>query len=282
MYVVFDIGGTKTRLGTSRDGETIERTVIIETPVSYEAGLIEIKQAASALLAGEAALAVGGCIAGPFSQKKNALVRAPHLRDWVGRPFGKELEGFFNAPVYVENDAVLAGLGEATHGAGKGFEIVAYITVSTGVGGARIVHGKVDEKSIGFEPGHQIIDVDRTILPDAQGIYFEDFVSGTSVAKRTGKKPKEITEPIFWDGMAKILAYGLNNTIVHWSPDVVVIGGSMITGDPVIPLETVERYLKEILKIYPEIPAIKKAELGDIGGLYGGLEYIKQNLTQNT
>ncbi len=62
---------------------------------------------------------------------------------------------------------------------------------------------------------------------------------------------------------------------VFWSPDVIVLGGSMITGDPSIPLDITEAHLKEILKIYPELPAIKKAELGDSGGLHGALEYIK-------
>jgi glucokinase len=50
------------------------------------------------------------------------------------------------------------GLGEAVFGAGKGREIVVYMTISTGVGGARIVGGKIDASAMGFEPGHQIID----------------------------------------------------------------------------------------------------------------------------
>lgn len=280
MFLVFDIGGTKTRLGVSTNGDTLEKTVTINTPSSYELGLNEIYKAGSALLAGESAEAIGVCIAGPFSHKKNVMLASPNLKDWIGRQFQSELEKFFNASVFTENDASLAGLGEATRGAGRDYNIVAYITVSTGVGGSRIVNGKIDDKSISFEPGHQIIDADKTLLPDAHGIYFEDYVSGKGVEKRMGVKPKTITEPIFWDGMAKILAYGLNNSIVHWSPDVIVLGGSMITGDPAIPLSSVEKYLREILKIFPEIPFIKKAELGDLSGLHGGLEYIKQNIAR--
>ena len=41
-------------------------------------------------------------------------------------------------------------------------------------------------------------------------------------------------------------------------------------------IDKTEKYLHEILKIYTELPQIKKAELGDIGGLYGALEYLKQ------
>ena len=74
------------------------------------------------------------------------------------------------------------------------------------------------------------------------------------------------------------MAIGLNNIIVEWSPDVVVLGGSMITGDPSISIEKTENYLKEILKIFPKLPAIRKAELGDFGGLYGALAFIKTQI----
>jgi len=49
----------------------------------------------------------------------------------------------------------------------------------------------------------------------------------------------------------------------------------MITGNPSISVEKTEKYLKEILKIFPKLPVIKKAELGDFGGLYGALAFIK-------
>jgi predicted NBD/HSP70 family sugar kinase len=178
------------------------------------------------------------------------------------------LTGIFGAAVYIENDAAVVGLGEANWGAGRGFEIVAYVTVSTGVGGAKIVNGKIDEHAIGFEPGKQIIDVNT-------GKTLEQMISGKSLAERTGKLPKEITDEGVWDTEAWILAVGLNNMIVEWSPNCVVLGGSMITGEPAIPIIKTEKYLKEILKIFPEIPTLRKAELGDFGGLYGALAYLK-------
>ncbi len=275
MYLVFDIGGTKMRVATSRDGERLEKTAVVETPVTYETGIAELKKIGATLASGEPVLAVAGGIAGPYSQKKEALVGSPNLNDWIGRPFRAELETFFNAPAYVENDAMLAGLGEAHRGGGRGFEIVAYITVSTGVGGARIVSGKIDEKSVGFEPGHQIIDADQTMVPLAAGPFLGDMISGKALTKLTGKKPKDISDPKLWDSLAHTLAYGLNNLCVFWSPDVIVLGGMMITGSPAIPLAATEMYLKKIMSIYPSTPTIKMAELGDFGGLHGGLEYIR-------
>jgi predicted NBD/HSP70 family sugar kinase len=182
--------------------------------------------------------------------------------------FKQDLQKEFGVTALVENDAAIVGLGEATWGAGRGFEIVAYITVSTGVGGAKIVGGKIDEHAVGFEPGKQIIDVNS-------GKTLEDMISGKALQIKTGKLPKEITDQGVWDAHAWLLAIGLNNIIVEWSPDCVVLGGSMITGNPAIPLDKVEENLKDILKIYPKLPIIKKGELGDFGGLYGALAFIK-------
>jgi predicted NBD/HSP70 family sugar kinase len=107
-------------------------------------------------------------------------------------------------------------------------------------------------------------------------MYLGHYLSGKGVEDRTGKKPRDIDDPAFWDSLARYLAFGLNNTIVHWSPDALVLGGSMITGDPAIPIEKIEENLKDILKIFPELPVIKKGELGTSGGLWGALAYARE------
>lgn len=275
MRIVFDIGATKTRLASSYDGDTLGRTVVYETPADYETGIAEFRRVVQILSAGEQIEYMAGGIAGMYNVRNARLMRS-NLAGWINHSFKSELETLFNTPVYVENDAAIVGLGEAHQGGGRGFGIVAYITVSTGVGGARIVNGLIDHKSLGFEPGHQIIDADKTMIPGSVGNTLENYISGRGLTQRTGKKPKEIKEAAFWDGFAKVLAYGLNNVCVFWSPDAIVLGGSMITGDPAIPIEKTKKYLHDIVKIYPELPEIKMAELGDFGGLHGALQYIKQ------
>jgi predicted NBD/HSP70 family sugar kinase len=275
MFIVFDIGGTKMRFGSSHDGETLHHTVVVPTPSTYELGMAEFRSAVSGLSEGEQIDGLAGGIAGTYNQKKATLVSAPNLPDWVGRPIASDVETRFNAPAYIENDAAINGLGEALRGAGRGFDIVAYLTVSTGVGGSRIVRGEVDSKSVGFEPGHQIIDADKSLITDAPGVLLEDYISGHASVLRTGKQPKNIKEPAFWDRSAKLLAYGLNNLCVFWSPDIIVLGGSMITGDPAISVPKTIDYLRSINKIYPDLPEIKMSELGDLSGLHGGLEYLK-------
>ncbi len=220
--------------------------------------------------------AIVGGIAGPLNAEKTGLVKSPNLSGWVGHDIKKALTEAYNVPVVLENDAALVGLGEANYGAGRGKNIVAYMTISTGVGGVRIVNGNIDESIQGFEPGHQIIDPDNTLCPTCDGNDLEAYISGVSVEKRFGKKPFEIHDETVWDELAKFLAYGLNNTIVHWSPDIIVLGGSMMN-EVGISVPAVRKHLAEILKIFPSIPQIEKAELVDFGGLYGALSYARSH-----
>ncbi|NQV93312.1 ROK family protein [Candidatus Kaiserbacteria bacterium] len=279
MYILFDIGGTKMRIAGSRDCKGfVDEPIVVDTPADFKKGMKLLEETISTISNGEEIEIIGGGISGPFNQETGSLVGGPNLNDWIGKPFRQELEDMFNASVFVENDTAVVGLGEMHHGAGAKEDIGVYMTISTGVGGARFIDGHIDASTIGFEPGHEVIDPDKSMCPDCESGELESYIGGAATEKRMGMKPYEITEPGFWDTYAKYLAYGLNNMIVHWSPKVVVLGGSMIVGDPAIPVERTIQYLKDMLTIFPELPEIKKAELGALGGLYGAMVLISQNL----
>lgn len=279
MYILFDIGGTKMRVVAADREKFLGEPVVVSTPKDFGEGLETLKRIIDNLALGLAAqnravTAIVGGIAGPLNDERTMLVRSPNLSGWVNHDLKNTLHDAYKVPVNIENDAALVGLGEAHFGAGRGKSIVAYLTISTGVGGARIIDGKIDRASFGFEPGHQIIDPDNSLCPTCEGNDLEAYVSGTAIEKRYGVKPHEIHDDAVWDELAKFLAYGLNNTIVHWSPDVVVIGGSMMK-EIGIPVPAVRKHLEEIMKIFPTMPLIEKAELGDFGGLYGSLAYAR-------
>lgn len=279
MFVIFDAGGTKTRLTVSKDGRTFAEPVVFHTEKDFNEQLAKMKRIVEKLSYGERVQALAGGVAGPFNKGKSRLLNSPNLPHWVGVNLKEELEHEFDTHVFLENDTVMVGLGEALAGAGCGYDIVAYITVSTGVGGARIVLGKVDEKSLGFEPGHQIIDFNGKTCSTCDGKgHLEEYISGRALEARHGVKPYEIYDKKIWEEEARLLATGLNNVTVFWSPDCIVLGGSMIVGSPGIETSQVEKYLKEILTIFPKPPVVKKASLGDFGGLHGSLAYIQQNI----
>lgn len=279
MYILFDIGGTKTRVAVSYDLTTIARVEKFDTPTTYHEGITAVTDAIERLRDGKKIIAIAGGIRGPLNHEKTGITRDITLHDWVGRPLTQHLNNIYRVPVYLENDTALVGLGEVSFGAGKGYEIVAYHTVSTGVGGARFVHGRLDISSIGFEPGHQVLDIDRTIFGQHIPHTLENLVSGTALEKRRGVKPYTIAQSdAVWEDLAFYLAHGLKNTIVYWSPDVIVLGGSMIVGDPRILLEAIIRHTMSVLDGLVACPQIVDATLKDEGGLYGAMALITQKL----
>ncbi len=283
MYILFDVGGTKTRVASSDDLYVITKILKFDTPLVYHEGIKKIKEAIENLLDGKEVTAIAGGIRGPLDYQKTGIVSDTKLLDWVGRSLVDDLKKEYPVPIFLENDTALVGLGEVTFGAGKGYDIVAYHTVSTGVGGARFVRGRLDVASIGFEPGHQIIDIDRSLLGPHVSPTLENLISGTALEKRRGVKPYEISQDDHvWNQFALYLASGLKNTIVYWSPDIIVLGGSMIVGDPRIPLESIQIRTKELLGDLIPCPKIVDALLKDEGGLYGAMSLIHDKLSTNS
>lgn len=277
MYIYFDIGGTKTRVSVSHDQQAFVEPTKFPTPQRFEDLLAAIRDTAFELGGTKEVTAAGGGIACPVDHcAGDALCWAPNLpQDWFDRSLTAELSTALGAPAYVANDTEIIGLGEVHHGAAKGAHIAAYMTVSTGVGGARVVDGKSDLVCISAEPGRQYIDFDKSACPHCEAADTLAYLSGAAMERRYGCKPYEVTDPAVWEEMAKWTAYLLNNTIVHWSPDVMVLGGSMIIGDPAIPIDRIRAHLTDVLS-YPRMPELKLAALGDFGGIYGAMEYVKQ------
>lgn len=257
------------RIAVSADGAALSEPVVIPTPTSFAEAIKQIKKVAGDLSKGEKVEVVCGGVAGTLNHEQTMLSSAPHLLEWINQPLVEVLGREFACPVYLENDTALVGLGEAVAGAGRGAKVVIYVTISTGVGGVRIVDGRIDRHTTSFEPGHQIIDLNQ---PEQ---HLEDYISGSAVHRRMEKLPQDIHDDAFWQSLAKVLAIGLHNTILHWTPEVVILGGSMMKS-PGIPLAIVQQQLEHTLSFLPVRPPIKLAELGDLGGLEGALAYLKQ------
>lgn len=274
MHILFDIGGTKMRIAGLRHGATFETPVSVKTPQDFEEAMGLFAETAQRVAGGEAIEHCVGGVAGAFNPGKTQLVKSPNLSDWEGKPLKEHLERL-GAPVVIENDAALAGLGEAVDGAGRGYSIVAYLTVGTGVGGARIVDAHIDRNANGFEPGHHIIALaPHEAGSSSYGNDLESYISGRAFEKRYGIKPVEVNDPLAWSEAARVLAVGICNTLLFWSPDAVVLGGSMITGNPAISLEEIRAELENIF-LWGQVAPVLKAELGDAGGIHGAMAMLR-------
>jgi len=271
MYLVFEIGGSNMRIGFSKDGKSLSGSKIVVAPQNFEEGIVLIQKIAREFSGREKIIGVAGGVAGPLNRDKSQLSNSTHLPQWTGKPFKQRLEDAFGAQVILDNDCVMATLGEYSFGAGRGQKIMAYIAVGTGVGGARIVDGKLDNNYLGFEPGHQIIVPNGNLCKCGGKGHLEAYIGGSYFEKLYGQKGENITDEKIWDEVAFHFAVGIYNTIVHWSPEIVILGGSVMKS---IPLERIRLHLGELMYVYKEVPKIEKAILGDDAGLLGDLSLL--------
>lgn len=270
MYILVDIGGTKTRVAGSRDLETFDEPAIFPTPQKYAEALTATTEHVHAIAAGEA---IEWLVAGApvrFSHDKRSIVHAQNIPDWTGKALAQDLEHSLSTHVVLDNDCAMVGLGEAVYGAGRGVSILVYMTISTGVNGVRIVDGRIDPSSSGFEIG------DQYLMPEGERKTLSDLISGKSIAKRFGvASPRDLgKEHPVWEELAQTLAVAINNTIMYWSPERIVLGGSMMN-EIGISIDRARFHLQTLLKDVP-MPEIFHSSLGDLGGLWGGMARLKQ------
>jgi glucokinase len=99
---------------------------------------------------------------GAINWDRTTVTRPPNLPGWDTIDLNAKLRATLpqNAPVIVENDANVAALGSAFHGAGQSYDSFIMVTLGTGVGGGIIYRNQIFRGSTGgaAEIGHMTID----------------------------------------------------------------------------------------------------------------------------
>jgi len=224
---------------------------------------------------------------GPIDLKRGVLVNPPNL-PWQNVPLVALMGQATGARVNLANDADMAGLGEFHHGAGRGTRNMIYITWSTGVGGGLIIDGKLYRGAHGTagEVGHIIIDPNGPLDKCGQRGCLEALVSGTALAKETGRPAAElfasakqgdrkaravVEKAAHYMGLALI---SLTNAI---DPEMFVMGGGVSRSWGLI-YPTMIATLRSSPFIKPaRRPRLRRARLGDRAGQVGAVEWARIN-----
>ncbi|MBP6888609.1 MAG: ROK family protein [Candidatus Pacebacteria bacterium] len=264
MYILIDIGGTKTRVTFTKNGDSFEEPTIFKTPQDFSTWLANIHKSTEFILLNKALRGVIVGVPGTFTEG-GTIIKTPNLPAWHGAPIKEHLERLFSVAVILKNDTALVGLGEAVYGAGKGHDIVAYVTISTGVNGVRIIDGAIDRSTYGFEIGHSIIDI--TNEKDV-----ESLIGGGSLEHQFGKPSHEVHDITLWERVSRHAGVFGANTIMYWSPSIIVYGGPVMND---LHIETIKKEAIKHLQMYKEHPEFVRGILKDFGGLYGALALSK-------
>ncbi len=261
--IVIDVGGTSLRLSRT-DGRRLGPVEKIPTPRKWSAARRQIVLAADRLMAGKKVQRVIIGLPGTLDKKHSTLTAAPNLKAWVGQPLARDIQYIFQAPVTLENDATLNGLGEAVFGAGKGKSVVGFLTVSTGVNGVLCINGEPDHGSFPFELRKLLIQQHGRVMSLGKAI------SGHALYQKYGRQPQNIHDRKIWRQTAESLAMALQNMLLTWRPDMMVIGGPMI-GPRAIRLTDVQLFLKKTWDLPFSPPPIVAGRCGDNSGLWGAV-----------
>jgi len=149
-YIGIDLGGTNVRTllvdETGKSYSEVKDSTERENGPDYVCAKI-IRQISSldtsvcGGLSGVEGIGIG--VPGPVDVVKGTMIMATNLPGFENYPICEKLADKFNLPVFIDNDANVAGLAEAILGAGKDYPTCYYVTISTGIGGAFVVNGKL-------------------------------------------------------------------------------------------------------------------------------------------
>ncbi len=291
MIAGIDLGGTQVRVALARvNGQIVAstrtRTADVDRPRTF------VEWAASSIASldrGRRVRSVAVGAPGPVNPKAGVLVNPPNLHGWRNVPLARMLSAGTGVPVYLENDANLAALGEFHHGAGRGARTMVYLTWSTGIGGGLIMDGKLFSGAHGAagEVGHMILDPNGPLDGCGQRGCLEALAGGHMLASQTGRSAAELflaaargeaqaLEVV--SRAARYVGYALINLSNLIDPEVIVIGGGISRSWSVV-----RPILVETLRSSPFVrparrPRVRRARLGDRAGQVGAVEWARANL----
>jgi glucokinase len=223
-------------------GLTLEPTTVVEHVTRMMRDLLQqggIKQ--------REVLRVGVGFGGPVDAAKGLVRRSHDAAIWNDYPLAAEIEGRFDTPTFLENDARLAALGEVWFGAGRDTTEcdLVYIHWSTGVGGGIVTSGRLlsGATTIAGEIGHTAVRTGEGALPCRCGSkgHLEAYVRGPALVERSralgaGREPRSVadvfalanTDPeirALVDEATHLMGVTAGNLITAINPNLLVIGG---------------------------------------------------------
>ncbi len=131
---------------------------------------------------------IGVGVPGLVNIERGELMFAPNLK-WSNVPLRDLLTNCFDLPVYVENDANAAALGEYYFGVARGVQTLIYVSADVGLGGGIVLGGKLFRGSGGYagEVGHISVNPDGELCGCGRRGCWETVIGPRAVVRQVRK-----------------------------------------------------------------------------------------------
>ncbi len=309
LVFAVDLGGTHLRAALVDDAGRILNQLKQETPKG-DSALCIVNALVKAAQQWESdklpVVAASIMVPGAVDCKKAVVLQAPNLPSLVNFELKAELERRLGWPVFLENDANAAAVGEMWMGAARGCCDVISVTLGTGVGGGVILDGKLWRGSHGSagEIGHTTVDPFSGLKCKCGNTgCLELFASATAIVRMTREnlslvpestlKSEELTAAKVYEAgrngdelalavfrrFGMYLGIGLANLINLIDPQIIVISGGAVNGWDLFAPEMYRQVEERAFRTTAQQVKIARAECGDNAGLLGAARLARTGLT---
>ncbi len=176
-----------------------------------------------------------GC-PGPLDVANGIILETPNLCKLNGYHLRDKIAEAAGVPIWMDNDANVFALGEASRGAGQGYPYVIGITLGTGMGWGIVLDGKVYQGATGTaaEYGLALIGEDGQTWEDR--ISIQGLLNTFHKLGGQADSPKNVhdlasqgdaTAKKAWQLYGGILGLALSHAVNMLDPHIIVIGGAM-------------------------------------------------------
>jgi len=220
-------------------------------------------------------LGIGLGVPGLVDIRQGNLVFAPNL-GWCDVPFRQMWTQRFDMPVFVENEANAAALGEYYFGIAHNVQNLIYLSAGVGLGGGIIIKGRLFRGSSGYagEVGHMTVDPNGELCGCGKRGCWETVVGPRAIVRRVKKalesggesqigtlvendlsridvgvvvQAAQAGDPIAQTALEEVgvqLGIGISNLVNTFNPEMVVLGGALSLASPFL-LPVIEETVRE-------------------------------------
>jgi len=252
-------------------------------------------------------VSTGVGVPGVANQETGTVVFCTNLH-WHNEPLRAELQKYIDKPVFIDNDATVAGYAESICGVSVGCHSSVFLTLGTGVGGGIVIGGRPWSgfHGIGSEIGHVPMDIEGEPCTCGNDGCMERYCSATAVIRMgrqavlqhpdsglyaaCGGDVDAVTAKMVFDcakegddvslkvfrRYVNYLCMGLDGIIAFLDPEIIILGGGLSKAGNFL-LDAVRQRLPRYL-LFKTLPysRVEIARLGADAGMIGAAMLGKQ------